>query len=130
MRIRWLARERFAEEDVGLDPSRDCLVVKDAEKGIFHVVEAKAIDWVEAKDGGVVIHVGKDAFASKYTLNAVQRRLSTAMFMRIHRSYLVNRMRILTLKPLWKAEYLITLSSGRSLCTGRAYRAVIEALLK
>lgn len=126
----WLVRERFVDQGPQLDPHRDCLVVKDDEKGIFHLIQATDIDWIEAKDGGVIVHAGKETFTSRHTLMAVQQRLDQSMFLRIHRSYLVNHKRIRTLKPLWKGEYVVTLTCGKSLCTGRSYRTAVESMLK
>lgn len=109
---------------------RDRLVVQEKEQGIFHVVRSRDIDWIEAKQGGVLIHVGKQAYPVRQTLGDVEARLEPSMFLRIHRSVIVNRTRILTVKPLWKGEYLVTLASGKSLGTGRTYRAAVEQFLE
>ncbi len=107
----------------------DHLAVEDKERGVFRVVQAQEIDCIEANAGDVIVHVGKDAYTSRHTLSSLQDRLDPAVFLRVHRHYLVNRARISTLKPMWKGEYVLTLSSGRSLSTGRTYRAAVEALL-
>jgi DNA-binding LytR/AlgR family response regulator len=106
------------------------LVVQERERGIFHVVRSGEVDWIEAKDGGVLIHVGKQAYPVRHSLAEVEARLDPALFLRIHRSYIVNRTRIVTVKPLWKGEYSVTLSSGRSLGTGRKFQAAIESFLE
>lgn len=108
---------------------RDRLVVHQKERGAYHVVRARDIEWVEAKNGGVLVHVGKEAYASRHTLTDVEERLDPHVFLRIHRSFIVNRTRICTVKPLWKGEYVVTLTSGRSLGTGRTYRGAVEAFL-
>ncbi len=109
---------------------RDRLVVHEKERGVYHVVRARDIEWVEAKNGGVLVHVGKEAYASRHTLADVEERLDPCVFLRIHRSFIVNRARICTIKPLWKGEYVVTLASGRSLGTGRTYRDAVEAFLR
>lgn len=47
---------------------RDRIVVQEKKRGIFHVIRTRDIDWIEANNGGVLIHVGKNAFASRHTL--------------------------------------------------------------
>jgi len=111
------------------DQGRDRLVVREKERGVYQVVRARDIDWIEAKDGGILVHIGKEAYPSRHTLTDVEDRLDPCVFLRIHRSLIVNRTRIRTVKPLWKGEYLVSLSSGRSLGTGRTYRAAVEAFL-
>ena len=111
------------------DAGQDRLVVHEKERGVYQVVRTGDIDWIEARDGGVLVHVGKEAYPSRHTLTEVEARLDPCVFLRIHRSLIVNRMRISTVKPLWKGEYLVTLSSGRSLGTGRTYRGAVEAFL-
>jgi two-component system, LytTR family, response regulator len=109
---------------------RDRLVVQDKERGIFHVVRSHDVDWLEAKNGGVILHVGKQARPVRQTLAEVESRLDPSMFLRIHRSLIVNRARIVAVEHLWKGEYRITLSSGKSVCTGRTYRGAIESFLE
>jgi two-component system LytT family response regulator len=108
---------------------RDRLVVHLKERGVYQVVRARDVEWIEAKNGGVLVHVGKDAYPARQTLTAVEERLDPGVFLRIHRSLIVNRTRIQWVKPLWKGEYLVKLSSGRSLGTGRTYRDAVETFL-
>lgn len=112
------------------DRGRDRIVVQEKERGIFHVIRTRDIDWIEANNGGVLIHVGKKAFASRHTLTEMEKRVEPDVFMRIHRSYIVNRTRVATVKPLWKGEYLVTLTCGEPIGTGRTYRAAVEAFLE
>ncbi len=109
---------------------RDRLVVRDRERDLYAVVHARDIDWIEAHAGGILIHSGKNAIASRQTLAQAEARLDPTIFLRIHRSFIVNRTRIRTVQPLWKGEYRVKLSCGKSLDTGRTYRAAIEAFLK
>ena len=109
---------------------RDRLIVQERERGIFHVVRAHDIDWIEAKNGGVVIHVGKQEYPTRHTLAEVGARLDAGLFLRIHRSYIVNRTRIRTIRPVGKGEYIVDLNTSRSLGTGRTYRRAVEDFLE
>ena len=109
---------------------RDRLVVHEKERGLFHVVRSRDIDWIEANDGGVLIHVGDKEYAARHTLTEVETRLDPAMFLRVHRAIIVNRKRILAVKSLWKGEYRLALASGKNICTGRTYQAAVEEFLE
>jgi two-component system, LytTR family, response regulator len=106
------------------------LVVPEKGSRVFHVIRLHEIDWIEARDRGVRIHVGKEAFWLRRTLADVERRLDPDMFLRIHRSRIVNRTRITAVKCLWKGEYSLILANGKSLGTGRSYQPVVEAFLE
>lgn len=123
-----LALLEAVRERSGRDHDR--MVVREKELGIYHVVWTHDIDCIEANNGGVLIHVGKKTFASRHTLTEVEKRIEPDVFMRIHRSFIVNRRRVITVKPLWKGEFLVTLASGKAIGTGRTYRAAVEAFLE
>jgi two-component system LytT family response regulator len=109
--------------------ARDRVVVQEKGRGVFHIIRTRDIDWIQAKDGGVLIHVGKESYASRHTLKEMETRVEPGTFLRVHRSAIVNRSRILTVSTLWKGEYVLKLASGKSIGTGRAYRSAIEEFL-
>lgn len=108
---------------------RDRVVLREKESGAYQIIRADTIDWIEASDGTVFVHAGRAVHASRQTLAEVEQRLDPTVFLRIHRSIIVNRTRIQAVKPLWKGEYVVVLECGKSLGTGRTYRAAIEVLL-
>jgi two-component system LytT family response regulator len=108
---------------------RDRVVIRDLESGAYQVVRADSIDWIEAHDGAALVHAGKDGYPTRQTLAVLEQRLDPAVFLRIHRSFIVNRTRISKVELLWKGEYAVTLESGKKLGTGRTYRAAVEAFL-
>lgn len=122
-------RSILAELRQRTEPGRDRLVIREKEGGAYQVVRADQIDWIEAKSGVVLVHSGKETYTIRQTLAEVEQRLDPQVFLRIHRSYIVNRTRIRSVEPLWKGEYLVKLASGKTLGTGRTYRAAVEAFL-
>lgn len=107
--------------------ARDRLVIQDKAEDMYHVIRWQDIDWIEAKNRGVLIHVGTQPYYSRQGLTEVERQLDPGLFMRIHRSRIVNRTRVIAVKRLWKGEYSVLLRSGKSLGTGRSYQPVLEA---
>jgi two-component system LytT family response regulator len=103
--------------------------VRNRETGVYRVVPTVEIDWIEAHERMVRVHTGKHTLLWSKTLAEVERVLDPHIFLRVHRSWIVNSERIRTVEPLWKGEYMLQLANGKSLGTGRTYRAVIEAFL-
>jgi DNA-binding LytR/AlgR family response regulator len=56
----------------------------------------------------------------------MEQRLASPPFTRVHRSLIVNMDRVVELEPLFKGEYVLRMSDGRRLTTGRSYRAQVR----
>jgi two-component system LytT family response regulator len=87
------------------------------------------VDWAEAMDNHVRLHVGREAHVIRETLTNLERRLPAGAFLRIHRSTVVNVDRIREVQPWFGGEYVVLLTDGRQLTSGRRYRGAIQAFL-
>lgn len=87
------------------------------------------IDWVEAQDNYVVLHVGRQRHFLRQTLGALEAALNPEQFCRISRSALVNLARLAELRPLFKGEYVAVLRDGSRLPITRSVEE-LEMLLK
>lgn len=96
------------------------LVVRSAGRIFFLRVEE--IDWLEAADNYVRIHVGRESHLVRETLQSLEGRLDPSRFLRIHRSTLVNLDRIQELQPLFHGDYVVKLMDGTELSLSRSYR--------
>ena len=104
------------------------LVVKSA--GRISFVNVEDIDWIEAADTYVRLHVGREAHLIRGSLSSLEGRLDPAKFLRIQRSIIVNLYRVKELHPLFHGEYVITLNDGTELNSGRSYRNKLQSLLE
>ena len=86
--------EPYAES---ADRKSDRMVVKFG--GRLFVLRADVIDWVEAAGNYVRVHVGTESHLLRDTMNAIEARLSSDIFFRIHRSRIVNIERVKELQP-------------------------------
>ena len=88
------------------------------------------IDWI-GTDGSsrVLVHVGKEAYLWRKTLAEIEHTIDPGIFLRVHRSYIVNTAHIRQVKPLLKGEFAIVLTDGTMLDTGRTYREAVERFL-
>ena len=81
---------------------------------------AKAIDWVEAADNYVELHVGERTVMRRMTMRDAEQALRGLGFIRIHRRFLVNRERIATIAGS-NGDRVVNLIDGTELAVGRAF---------
>jgi two-component system LytT family response regulator len=112
----------------GQEPPVDRLVVRSAER--FDLVPVDTIDWVEAADNYVRLHCGRSRHVLGETLTSLERRLDPRRFLRIHRSRLVNRSRIVAVHVMVGGTYELELRDGTRVSTGRNYRDAVQKLLR
>jgi two-component system LytT family response regulator len=102
------------------------LAVHVAGKTVF--VDVADIEWIEADQNYVQVHAGRAAHLLHVTMTALEKSLDPEMFLRIHRSTIVNVGRIAALQPAMHGEYVVTLASGVRLQSGRMYSEKLKAL--
>src|SRR5258705_9498504 len=81
-------------------------------EGRVMFVKVADIDWVEAADNYVSLHVGRDTHLLRETMTNLETRLPREQFIRISRSTIVNAERIKELQPLFHGEYSVILRAG------------------
>jgi two-component system LytT family response regulator len=96
------------------------LIVKSA--GRISFVRVEEIDWLEAADNYVRIHVTRESHLIRETLQSLLERLDPSKFLRIHRSTVVNFDRIKEMQPLFHGDYLVRLHDGTELTLSRNYK--------
>lgn len=102
------------------------LAVRASGKVVF--VDTADIDWIEAAENYVQVHTSRSGHLLHVTMNALEKSLDPEMFLRIHRSVIVNVGRIRELQPAMHGEYVVTLASGVRLQSGRMYNERLKAL--
>jgi two-component system LytT family response regulator len=103
------------------------IAIKSSGRVIF--VKVDDIDWVEAADNYVNLHVGKEEYLHRETMAAIEAQLPASRFMRISRSTIVNLDRIRELQPMFHGEYAVLLKTGARLTLSRSYRDRVDQLL-
>ena len=96
------------------------LVVKSDESLIF--LKIKQIDWFEAFGNYVKVHVGKQIYILRSTMNRMEAKLDPNQFIRIHRSVIVNSDCIKGLFPLNTGDTILVLKDNTKLTLSRHYR--------
>jgi two-component system, LytTR family, response regulator len=126
--VRRLERLLQARRGVTGDPSGaapaavylDRVFVKDAGR-LVHL-PMRDIEALEAMGNYVKIHARSRTFIVRATLTSIEARLNPAIFLRTHRSHIVNLAKINELVLARHGDFTIILQSGHTLPLSRVYR--------
>jgi two-component system LytT family response regulator len=103
-------------------------VVRSGSKLFF--VRAADVDWIDAADNYVRLHLGGREHLVRDTLKSVESQLDPEIFVRVHRSIIINLDRIESVKPHFHGEYVVTMKDGEKLTTSRSYSKRLRQLLR
>lgn len=106
----------------------DRLIVKDGREIV--IVDVDEIDWIESAGNYVRLHVGEETHRMRSTLSALERRLDPDLFLRIHRSIMVNTNRLKQISPWFHGDSAVVLRDGTRLNLSRGYRSRVERFLE
>ena len=98
-------------------------------KGRVIFLNPDEIDWVEAAANYVRLNVGKESYFFRETISRIAERLNPNLFIRIHRSTIVNVRKIKELIPVNSGEYIVILKTGKELSCSRGYRAGLQSVI-
>ena len=108
-------------------PGSERIAVKSGERVLY--LRVSDIDWVEASDDLVKLHVGKTVHDHRATMSQIEQRLPASRFLRIHRSTIVNVERIREFQPWFQGDWILVLADGTRLQSGKSYRKRIRELM-
>ena len=103
------------------------VVVKTGGKVMF--LRSEEIEWVEAAGNYVRLHVGGESFLFRESMKNMEARLDSELFVRIHRSAIVNVDRIRELQPWFHGEYVVILHGGTRLMASRVFSDRLDRLI-
>jgi two-component system LytT family response regulator len=106
------------------------LAVRGGGSGRVLLLRVADIDWIEADDDQVKVHVRGATHAHRSTLTHLEERLPASRFLRIHRSILVNIDRIQEIQPWFQGDWLVVLADGTKLQTGKSYRTRMREFIE
>ncbi len=105
----------------------DRLVVKSSGRVVF--IRTTDIDWIEAADNYLNVHVGNESHLLRETMTSLESRLNPKQFLRLSRSAIANIERIKELQPMFHGDYTVILRNGTRLTLSRGYRDKLQDLL-
>ena len=103
------------------------VAVRSGARTVF--VELAAVDWLEAADNYVRLHVKQREFLVRETLAALEAQLDPDRFVRIHRSAIVQVDRIAEMRATSHGDAEVLLRDGRRLAASRTWRDRLQRLV-
>ena len=92
-------------------------------------VDLDLVDWVRAEGEYVRLHLDTVSYLHREPLSSMLQRLDVRRFLRIHRSYIVNRDRILAVRRRPTGGYKLLIGGELELPVGRSYRALVNEVV-
>lgn len=126
-----LARAIERLRETGAKPSNGAAFTQEfwvpGRNGVVKIA-ARDIELVEAERDYMRLHVGPRSFLLHQTITALEQKLDPQQFVRLHRSTLVRRDRIVAFHHNGTGAWETELADGRRLRVGRTYLARARAL--
>jgi two-component system LytT family response regulator len=119
------AKQKIAAREPLLPKEAARLTVRNA--GQVAYVQIPDVDWVEAADYYVCLHVGSKVHLLRKSMVELERQLDAHLFCRIHRSTIVNLRRVRALQIDDAGEHQVILDSGQKLRLSRRFRKDLQA---
>ncbi|WP_417486147.1 LytR/AlgR family response regulator transcription factor [Maricaulis sp.] len=111
----------------GEEVGEDVIWVKSRE-GMVRI-PTRTIDWVEADGDYVHLHCRSRSWLHRETLSAMEKTLGDRLFVRVHRSAIVNKRRIAVSSTTEHGGRIVRLDTGAVVRVGRSYGAALRAAL-
>ncbi|MDJ0751252.1 MAG: LytTR family DNA-binding domain-containing protein [Woeseiaceae bacterium] len=91
-------------------------------------IDVDAIDWIDAAGDYMCVHAGGDTFVLRGTMKHLEELLDPELFVRVHRSAIVNRQRVTSMRPHRNGEYFLQIGEQAELKLSRKYKANLPRL--
>ena len=121
------AVEAMVERSPGTNDWPEKITVKDGSDIQF--IRVADIQWVDAAGDYMCIHAAGETHIMRITMKQLEGMLNPAVFLRVHRSTIVNNRCITGAQTLSNGEYLLNLDTGTRLKVSRSYKDRIRDFL-
>lgn len=98
--------------------------------GRILLIETAEIDWIEADKNIVHLHSGTANYELRSTMTELESRLDPKVFLRIHRSTLVNLSKVKEIHPWFHGHHKVVLRGGQELRMSRYQSDSARVLLR
>jgi len=91
-------------------------------------VDVDAIDWIDAAGDYMCVHVDGETHVLRGTMKRLEQTLDPSVFVRVHRSAIVNRNRVIAMRPHRNGEYFLKLRGDTELKLSRKYKGNLQRI--
>lgn len=103
------------------------IVVKTGTK--IQVIPVDALLYLEAQDDYVMLHTAEGKFLKQQTMKHYESTLDSAVFVRIHRSYIVNVHQVTRIEPYEKESWQVVLKNNLKLPMSKSGYSLLKKRL-
>ena len=101
------------------------LPIKESSETVFLPVDL--VLWIESANKYAILHTAKRAFVVRRTIESLLEQLKSESFLRIHRTAVIRKGAIWSVRPLHHGDQIVVLTDGTVLTLSRTYRAAFFA---
>lgn len=94
------------------------IVVRDGTR--VHIIPSAKLDYVEAQDDYIALASEGRKHLKQQTISSIESALDPKLFLRVHRSYIVNLERVAKIEPFGKDTHVAILRDGSRLPVSRS----------
>lgn len=91
-------------------------------------IDVDTIDWIDAAGDYMCVHAENETHVLRGTMKHLEELLNPDVFIRVHRSAIVNRHRVTSMRPHRNGEYFLTLSGNNELKLSRKYKSNLDRI--
>jgi DNA-binding LytR/AlgR family response regulator len=106
-------------------PSGVTLPVKEGATTVFLPVES--VLWIESANKYAILHTSKQSYLIRRTIRNLVDQLKSESFLRIHRTAVIRKSAIRSVRPLFHGDQSVLLRDGTVLTLSRRYRRMFFA---
>lgn len=114
--------------DGAAEPYKSRIVFKSRGRILF--LPVKEIRWISAEENYVRISTANESHLLRETMARLETRLDPEIFLRVHRSAIVNLHYVKEVKSESEGESMVVLTSGEKVPMSRGYRTRIQKLIR
>jgi len=106
----------------------DRFLIKHSGKVIF--IDLKDLIWIEADGYYIKLHTTDKSYLVRKSMKQAEKLLPSRLFMRVHKSSIINKRYIKEIEPHFNGEYYISLNNGSSVKVSRSYKDVVKDFIE
>lgn len=118
---------RGASEDNG-SPYPTRIAFKSRGRILF--LRVAEIRWIGAEENYVRIATGTETHLLRETMSAMEEKLDPRMFLRVHRSAIVNLQFVKEVRAETQGEFAVLLTNGQKVAMSRGYYSRVRSMLE
>jgi len=97
--------------------------------GKIHFINTETIDWIEADNQYVKIHCQSHSHVHRQSLTDLEKLLDPEVFIRIHRSAMVNVSCIQSVEPHFRGDLMVNLHNGTRIKLAQSRKEALRQLM-